>query len=106
MTDLTSCFGSGLAVGSQAFSSRWPCWQRWCSGIDAEPKAAPDEKIALPPMPWYQVQAMSESDLRSLYLYIKSLGASGELPPFYREPGKEPRTPYVTLEPPQSPKKK
>ena len=63
-------------------------------------------RVNLPPMPGYQVQAMSESDLRSLYLYIKSLGASGELPPFYREPGKEPRTPYVTLEPPQSPKKK
>ena len=27
----------------------------------------------LPPMPWYQLQAMSESDLRSLYLYIVSL---------------------------------
>ena len=51
----------------------------------------------LPPMPWYQVQAMAESDMRSLYLYIKSLGAPGESPPYYRTPGKEPRTPYVTL---------
>jgi len=44
--------------------------------------------------------------MRSLYLYIKSLGAAGESAPFYREPGKEPRTPYVTLAPPQMPKKK
>jgi hypothetical protein len=61
-------------------------------------------KVNLPPMPWYQVQAMSESDLRSLYLYIKSLGAPDKSAPFYREPGKAPRTPYVTLDPLQMPK--
>ena len=63
-------------------------------------------KVNLPPMPWYQLQAMDESDLRSLYRYIKSLGFPGDSAPFYREPGKEPRTPYVTLDPPQMPKKK
>ena len=62
-------------------------------------------KVQLPPMPWYQVQAMSESDMRSLYLYIKSLGEPGESSPYDRAPGKEPRTPYVTLAPPQMPKK-
>ena len=61
--------------------------------------------VSLPPMPWYQVQAMAESDMRSLYLYIKSLGAPGETAPFYRTAGKEPKTPYVTLEPPQTRKK-
>jgi len=61
--------------------------------------------VSLPPMPWYQVQAMAESDMRSLYLYIKSLGAPGESAPFYRTAGKEPKTPYVTLAPPQTPKK-
>lgn len=34
---------------------------------------------------------MNESDLRSVYLYIKSLGPSGESAPYYRPPGKEPR---------------
>lgn len=63
-------------------------------------------RVNLPPMPWYQLQAMDESDLRSLYRYIKSLGFPGDSAPFYREPGKEPRTPYVTLDPPQMPKKK
>jgi hypothetical protein len=61
--------------------------------------------VSLPPMPWYQVQAMAESDMRSLYLYIKSLGAPGESAPFYRPAGKEPKTPYVVLAPPQAPKK-
>ena len=62
-------------------------------------------KVQLPPMLWYQVQAMTESDMRSVYVYIKSLGPPGESAPYYREPGKEPRTPYVTLVPPQTPKK-
>ena len=62
-------------------------------------------KVTLPPMPWYQVQAMNDGDMRSLYLYIKSLGVAGESAPYYREPGKEPGTPYVTLVPPQTPKK-
>ena len=61
-------------------------------------------KVSLPPMPWYQVQAMAESDMRSLYLYIKSLGAPGDAAPRYRAIGKEPRTPYVTLDPPQTTK--
>jgi hypothetical protein len=62
-------------------------------------------RFAFPPMPWYQVQAMAESDMRSLYLYIKSLGEPGDEAPHLRPPGKEPKTPYVTLEPPQTPKK-
>jgi hypothetical protein len=61
--------------------------------------------VSLPPMPWYQVQAMAESDMRSLYLYIKSLGEPGESAPFYRPAAKEPKTPYVVLAPPQTPKK-
>jgi hypothetical protein len=63
------------------------------------------DKVTLPPMPWYQVQAMDESDMRSLYRYIKSLGQPGESAPYYRNPSLEPKTPYVTLEPPQTPKK-
>jgi hypothetical protein len=62
------------------------------------------DMVALPPMPWYQVKAMDESDMRSLYRYIKSLGVSVESVPFYRNPSLEPKTPYVTLEPPQTPK--
>ena len=60
--------------------------------------------VALPPMPWYQVKAMNESDMRSLYRYIKSLGEPGESVPYYRNPSLEPTTPYVTLGPPQTPK--
>jgi hypothetical protein len=60
-------------------------------------------KITSPPMPWYQVQAMEETDMRSLYLYIKSLGPAGDTVPFHRDPGKKVRTPYVILDPPLLP---
>ncbi len=57
----------------------------------------------LPPMPWYNVQAMDESDVRSLYLYIKSLGEPGKPAPPALPPDEEPNTPYVQLVPPQMP---
>ena len=57
------------------------------------------EFTALPPMPYYNVHAMDESDLRSLYLCIKSLGEPGEQVPDALPPGQEPKTPYVIAAP-------
>jgi mono/diheme cytochrome c family protein len=57
-----------------------------------------------PPMPWFNVHAMDESDLRSLYRYIKSLGEPGEQVPQATGPGEEPKTPYYPLVPPTMPK--
>ena len=59
---------------------------------------------ARPPMPYYNVHAMDESDLRSLYLYIKSLGDPGPAMPDYVPPGQEPKTPYYVAAPPVMPK--
>ena len=59
---------------------------------------------ARPPMPFYNVHAMDESDLRSLYLYIKSLGDPGDPMPDYVPPGQEPKTPYYVAAPPTMPK--
>jgi mono/diheme cytochrome c family protein len=59
---------------------------------------------ARPPMPYYNVHAMDESDLRSLYLYIKSLGDPGAAMPDYVPPGQEPKTPYYVAAPPTMPK--
>jgi len=56
-----------------------------------------------PPMPFYNVHEMTESDLRSLYLYIKSLGEAGEPVPAALAPDQEPTTPYVTMAPPTMP---
>jgi hypothetical protein len=56
-----------------------------------------------PPMPWYRVRAIEESDLRSLYRYIRSLGEPGKQSPTSIGPDVEPTTSFVVLEPPQSP---
>jgi hypothetical protein len=47
---------------------------------------------------------MEESDMQSLYQYIKSLGKPGKPAPSRVDPDKEPMTPYVQLAPPQMPK--
>jgi len=59
---------------------------------------------ALPPMPFYNVHAMDESDLRSFYLYVKSLGEPGPAMPEALPPGVEPKTPYYVAAPPTMPK--
>jgi len=59
---------------------------------------------ARPPMPYYNVNAMEESDVRSLYRYIKSLGDPGDPVPAALPPGATPTTPFVVMAPPQMPK--
>ncbi|WP_373502205.1 c-type cytochrome [Aestuariivirga sp.] len=59
---------------------------------------------AKPPMPFFNVHAMDESDVRSLYQYIVSLGEPGEAVPEYVPPGQEPKTPYIVIVPPIMPK--
>ena len=48
-----------------------------------------------PPMPWFNVQAMSTSDLRAMYRYVKSLGPAGKPAPDYLPPDKAPSGPVV-----------
>ena len=48
-----------------------------------------------PPMPWFNLNEMKESDLRSLYQFILSLGDPGAPAPAYVPPDKEPETPYA-----------
>ena len=48
-----------------------------------------------PPMPWFNVQAMTEPDLRALYQYVKSLGPSGNQSPAFVPPDKQPKPPFV-----------
>ena len=49
-----------------------------------------------PPMPWFNVRAMTEADLRSLYQYVKSLaGAPGSPAPAFLPPDKQPKPPFI-----------
>ena len=58
---------------------------------------------ALPPMPWMNINKMSEYDMRAIYAYIKSLGPNGERMPLAVAPGQEPQTPYLSLFPQNMP---
>jgi mono/diheme cytochrome c family protein len=50
---------------------------------------------ARPPMPWFDVNIMSEHDLRALYHFVRYLGPGGGPAPAYVPPGKEPQPPYA-----------
>ena len=50
---------------------------------------------ARPPMPWFNVHAMSEQDLRAFYHYVRSLGPAGNPAPSYLPPGQRPTGPAI-----------
>ena len=54
-----------------------------------------------PPMPWFVLRDMTDSDLRALYRFVKSLGPAGKPAPTYVPPGSTVTTPVITW--PQSP---
>ena len=56
-----------------------------------------------PPMPWFNLNKMSEADLRAFYHFVKSLGAPGKPAPDGLPPNVEPKTPFVVFVP-QAPK--
>jgi predicted ester cyclase len=50
-----------------------------------------------PPMPWFNLNAMAEADLRSIYRFTRSLGEPGEAAPAALPPGEEPPMPYASF---------
>jgi hypothetical protein len=48
-----------------------------------------------PPMPWFNLNAIKASDLRSIYQFVRYLGPGGKLAPNYLPPDKEPEGPYA-----------
>jgi mono/diheme cytochrome c family protein len=48
-----------------------------------------------PPMPWFALHDMTETDIRSLYRYITSFEEKGEPAPEFVPPDQEPEGPYV-----------
>lgn len=48
-----------------------------------------------PTMPWFNLNAMNDEDLKSIYQFIRNLGPVGEPAPAYVPPGQEPKTPYA-----------
>jgi mono/diheme cytochrome c family protein len=54
---------------------------------------------ARPPMPWFNLKAMTESDRRAIYHYIRRLGPAGTPAPSYVAPGGTAETAYVDFAP-------
>ena len=50
-----------------------------------------------PPMPWFALNAMTETDLRAIHRFIRSLGVAGGPAPAFVPPNQEPKPPYVTF---------
>lgn len=49
-----------------------------------------------PPMPWFNVRAMTDADLRAVYQYIKAMpGQAGTAAPAFLAPDKAPKQPYI-----------
>jgi mono/diheme cytochrome c family protein len=48
-----------------------------------------------PPMPWYILRDLTDSDLVAMYKFVRYLGPAGDPMPAYVPPGKEPTGPYV-----------
>jgi len=48
-----------------------------------------------PPMPWFNVRAMTDSDLKAIYAYTRSLGPGGAPAPAYVPPGQKATGPVV-----------
>ncbi len=57
-----------------------------------------------PPMPWFSLRDMSDTDLRAMYRFIRSLGAAGNPAPAYVPPGQQASTPYFEFVPKNLPK--
>jgi mono/diheme cytochrome c family protein len=53
----------------------------------------------LPPMPWFSLAKMTDSDLKAIYAFVRSLGPAGEAAPAYVAPGGKVSTPYVVFVP-------
>lgn len=56
-------------------------------------------KERLPPMPWFNVKVMSDTDLKAVYAFIRSLGQPGRPAPAYVAPGGKVTTPYFVFVP-------
>lgn len=52
-----------------------------------------------PPMPWFNLKAMTDKDLVALYRYIRALGPAGEPVPVAVGPGQPVATPYFEFMP-------
>lgn len=92
---------TGLAVGFQGpWGTSYPANLRLSLQAMSEDQWLSYARVPrLPPMPWFNLRDMSDTDLRAMYRYIRSLGAAGELAPPNALPGGRVRTPVIVFVP-------
>jgi len=64
---------------------------QWVSRVQTKPFR--------PPMPGFNLRQATESDLRAIYQFIRSLGATGQDAPAYAPPEQAVNTPYIEFVP-------
>jgi mono/diheme cytochrome c family protein len=93
----------GAAVGFQGpWGTTYPSNLRLvASRMTAAEWVANSRKERMPPMPWFNLRAMTDADLEAIYAYVRSLGAPGTPAPAYVAPGGRVTTPYYVFVPRQ-----
>jgi hypothetical protein len=92
---------TGDAIGWQgAWGTTYPANLRLLfQQIDEKAWLARARQAMRPPMPSPSLRAMSDADLRAIYLYVRHLGAKGQPVPTYVPPGEQVATPYFDFTP-------
>ena len=92
---------TGLPVGFQGpWGTTYPSNLRLVLGTMTEAQwlqHARQER--LPPMPWFNLKAMTDTDLKAIYAFVRSLGPAGVAAPAYVAPGGKVTTPYFVFVP-------
>jgi mono/diheme cytochrome c family protein len=65
-----------------------PNLRRLMAGLDEDQWVTYAKNVQLrPPMPWYQLRAMTDDDLRAIYQFVRALVPVGAPAPAYLPPG-------------------
>ena len=92
---------TGVPVGFQGpWGPSYPAnLRRVVSGMSEAEWVVHARKERMPPMPWFNLRVMTDSDLAAIYAFIRSLGAAGAPMPAYVGPGGKVDTPYIVFVP-------
>lgn len=92
---------TGLPVGFQGpWGTTYPANLRLTvSGMSESQWLVFARQERRPPMPWLGLKAMTDTDLKAIYAYIRSLGPAGKPAPAYVPPGGKVDTPYFVFVP-------
>lgn len=92
---------TGAPVGFQGpWGTTYPANLRLAVSTMTEAEWVKRSRSAMrPPMPWFNLAAMTDGDLRALYAYIRHLGPKGGPVPPAAAPGEKVGTPYFEFVP-------